>query len=75
MDKQQEALDRLVKIVGKLLDETPLTWEEAQAARAAIDGFGAQAAATLNLLYDGEEQQPLDKFDVENKLVYINDPF
>lgn len=72
----QGTLNKLADISDKLLRQAPLTWEEAQAARAAIDGYGAYAAAMLKLEYDNEAQElPIDKGDVIDKLVYVANPF
>ena len=71
----QGTLNKLADISDKLLRQAPLTWEEAQAARAAIDGYGAYAAAMLKLEYDNEAQEPGDKSDVIDKLVYVANPF
>jgi hypothetical protein len=71
----QLTLNKLADISDKLFRQAPLTWEESQAARCAIDAFGAHAAATLELEYDNEEQERLDKDEVIDKLTYIADPF
>ncbi len=71
----QLTLNKLADISDKLFRQAPLTWEEAQAARAAIDGYGAYAAAMLKLEYDNETQEPGDKGEVIDKLTYIADPF
>lgn len=71
----QLTLNKLADISDKLFRQAPLTWEESQAARAAIDGYGAYAASMLKLEYDNEAQEPGDKGDVIDKLVYVANPF
>ena len=71
----QLTLNKLADISDKLFRQAPLTWEEAQAARAAIDGYGAYAAAMLKLEYGNKTQEPGGKGDVIDKLTYVADLF